>query len=61
MSFELRLKKVREEWRHIQALRDDQKKQRALYMKSGSEVKRLSQLISQKLIDYDELMKGIVK
>ncbi len=56
MSYELRLKKLKESWMEIQKLRDERNKQRKIWQKAGKRVKELSQEIPKKLNEFNDSM-----
>lgn len=56
MSYELRLKKLKEEWVKIQELRDEQRRTAALWRKYGKRVRVMGQEIKKALDTYNEVM-----
>ena len=56
MSFELRLKKLKEAWLEIQGLREEQQKARKIAQKFGQRVRELGQEIPKKLNEYNQIM-----
>ncbi len=56
MSYELRLRKLKESWNQIQILRDERKKQKKIQLEAQKHVRRLSQLIPKMLDDYNKTM-----
>lgn len=56
MSFELRLKKLKDSWMEIQNMRDEQNRQRKIAQKAQKRVRSLAQEIPKKLNEYNKMM-----
>ncbi len=56
MSYELRLKKLKESWMEIQGLRDERARQRKIMQKAQKRVRHLSQEIPKKLNQFNQTM-----
>lgn len=56
MSYELRLKKLRESWMEIQGMRDERARQRKIQQNAQKIVRNLSQEIPKKLNEFNETM-----
>lgn len=56
MSYELRLKKLKDSWLIIQDMRDLRAKNRKIMQKASKEVRRLSQEIPRKLNEFNNIM-----